>query len=98
MIDVALARVEGEGLARVTDPTPAVAFGGRRVCFLWSRRSGVVEVLERAQLLSGAKVIEDELKSRGMTSGSGVYRCFYAFRFRSPTSATHGWSSCPPCA
>jgi methylmalonyl-CoA/ethylmalonyl-CoA epimerase len=30
----------------VMDPVPAVAFGGRRVTFLWGRRSGLLELLE----------------------------------------------------
>jgi len=44
----AIRRLEALGMRLVSGPVPAVAFGGRRVAFLWSPKAGLLEVLERA--------------------------------------------------
>lgn len=44
--DSALASLEAEGFTRMDEPTPAPAIGGRRVCFLYSARIGMIELLE----------------------------------------------------
>lgn len=41
-----LATLEADGYTRMDEPTPAPAIGGRRVCFLYSARIGMIELLE----------------------------------------------------
>lgn len=41
-----LAALEADGYTRMDEPTPAPAIGGRRVCFLYSARIGMIELLE----------------------------------------------------
>ena len=41
-----LAALESGGYTRMDEPTPAPAIGGRRVCFLYSARIGMIELLE----------------------------------------------------
>ena len=43
-----LARLESSGFTRIDDPAPAPALGGRRVCFLMSARTGMIELLEES--------------------------------------------------
>jgi methylmalonyl-CoA/ethylmalonyl-CoA epimerase len=45
-LENAVKRLRGEGLVAVTEAAPAVAFGMRLVCFLWSRKAGLIELLE----------------------------------------------------
>jgi methylmalonyl-CoA/ethylmalonyl-CoA epimerase len=45
----AMGRLRAEGLVAVTQTAPAVAFGMRLVCFLWSSKSGLIELLEAQQ-------------------------------------------------
>lgn len=44
--DERLAGLEHEGYTRMDEPTPAPAIDGRRVCFLYSARIGMIELLE----------------------------------------------------
>lgn len=44
----AIATLEGSGARVVSPPTPAVAFGGRKVCFLMLRNLALVELIEAA--------------------------------------------------
>lgn len=44
--DAELARLEGSGFIRMGDAAPAPAIGSRRVCFLYSARIGMIEILE----------------------------------------------------
>jgi methylmalonyl-CoA/ethylmalonyl-CoA epimerase len=46
-LDSALQEARGVGLAIVADPTPAVAFGGRRIAWVYSRTRLLMELLER---------------------------------------------------
>lgn len=39
------------GFTPLADPVPAVAFEGRRVLFLWSATTGLMELLERGKAL-----------------------------------------------
>lgn len=48
-VDAALASLTSGGGRQVTRPSPAILFGGRRVCFVHTRL-GLVELLERAKL------------------------------------------------
>lgn len=41
-----LEKLEHEGYIRMDEPTPAPAIDGRRVCFLYSARIGMIELLE----------------------------------------------------
>lgn len=41
-----LAALESGGYTRMDEPMPAPAIGGRRVCFLYSARIGMIELLE----------------------------------------------------
>ena len=41
-----LAALESGGYTRMGEPSPAPAIGGRRVCFLYSPRIGMIELLE----------------------------------------------------
>jgi methylmalonyl-CoA/ethylmalonyl-CoA epimerase len=41
-------RLRALDFAVLTDPVPAVAFGGRRVAFLWGALTGLLELVERA--------------------------------------------------
>lgn len=45
-LDEALKRLRAERLVVAAPPAPAVAFAMRLVCFLWSRKSGLIELLE----------------------------------------------------
>ncbi len=37
------------GCGVITDPTPAIAFDNRRVVFLWSALTGLIELVERVE-------------------------------------------------
>jgi methylmalonyl-CoA/ethylmalonyl-CoA epimerase len=43
----ALAHFSELGLKPLAEPVPAVAFGGRRIVFLWGHHTGLLELLER---------------------------------------------------
>ena len=45
-IDAALQRGREHGFHRIGSPTPAVAFSGRRIAWVFSRTYGLVELLE----------------------------------------------------
>ncbi|MFI5300502.1 MAG: VOC family protein [Polyangiales bacterium] len=47
-LEPALASLDDAGFSIVMEPVPAIAFGGRRVCFTWSRASGLLELVEAA--------------------------------------------------
>jgi methylmalonyl-CoA/ethylmalonyl-CoA epimerase len=47
-LEPAMATLARSDLLAVADPAPAVAFGMRRVVFLWGNKSGLFELLERA--------------------------------------------------
>jgi methylmalonyl-CoA/ethylmalonyl-CoA epimerase len=46
-LEAGLREARGVGLVIVADPTPAVAFGGRRIAWVCSKRRLLVELLER---------------------------------------------------
>jgi len=46
-LESGLREARGVGLVIVADPTPAVAFGGRRIAWVCSKRRLLVELLER---------------------------------------------------
>jgi methylmalonyl-CoA/ethylmalonyl-CoA epimerase len=48
-LDEAMARAGGVSARLVSKPTPAVAFGGRNICFLMLRTMFLVELIEAAQ-------------------------------------------------
>ena len=52
-VDAALASLVSGGGRQVTRPSPAILFGGRRVCFVHTRL-GLVELLERADSEDGS--------------------------------------------
>lgn len=45
-LDAALARARRSGLHPLTRPAPAVAFGGRRIVWLFNKALGLIELLE----------------------------------------------------
>lgn len=45
-LDATLARLTQEGCARVSDPLPAIAFGGRRIAWVMTPTRHLVELLE----------------------------------------------------
>lgn len=45
--DAAIAFLRGQRLSPILGPVPAVAFNMRRVVFLWSNKSGLMELLEK---------------------------------------------------
>jgi len=44
--DAELASLEASGFTRMGEPAAAPAIGGKRVCFLYSARIGMIEILE----------------------------------------------------
>ena len=48
-LESGLGEATGVGLVVVADPTPAVAFGGRRIAWVCSERRLLVELLERSR-------------------------------------------------
>jgi methylmalonyl-CoA/ethylmalonyl-CoA epimerase len=46
--DAALTEIQAAGLRPISPPTPAVAFGGRRICFLMSPTLNLIEIIEAA--------------------------------------------------
>jgi methylmalonyl-CoA/ethylmalonyl-CoA epimerase len=48
----AIAELGELGLSSLSEPVPAVAFGGRRIVFLWGRDTGLIELLESREGLS----------------------------------------------
>jgi methylmalonyl-CoA/ethylmalonyl-CoA epimerase len=46
-LELGLREARGVGLVTVADPAPAVAFGGRRIAWVCSKRRLLVELLER---------------------------------------------------
>lgn len=46
-LELALQAAQSVGLVRVSDPKPAVAFGGRKIAWVCSRRFLLIELLER---------------------------------------------------
>jgi methylmalonyl-CoA/ethylmalonyl-CoA epimerase len=42
-----LARFRRHGCVKISGPTPAVAFGGRRIAFLFTPQRDIIELLER---------------------------------------------------
>jgi len=46
-LPAAVDRLRALEFAALTEPTPAVAFAGRRVVFLWSALAGLLELVER---------------------------------------------------
>jgi methylmalonyl-CoA/ethylmalonyl-CoA epimerase len=46
-LDDAVEALRNMGFFPVSDPSPAVAFGGRSVVFLWGAATGLLELLER---------------------------------------------------
>ena len=44
-IDAECARLADEGYLALSEPLPAPAFGGRKICYLWSRELGYMELL-----------------------------------------------------
>ncbi|VVE27480.1 lactoylglutathione lyase [Pandoraea capi] len=46
--DRALAALEDTGARRTADPAPAIAFGGRRIVFLFLPNGNIVEIVEAA--------------------------------------------------
>lgn len=47
-LEVAIASGRAAGFQPIRPPTPATAFGGRRIAWVYSRVLGLVELLERA--------------------------------------------------
>lgn len=47
-LEDAMANLRPRGFVPTAKPVPAVAFGGRRVVFLWGRFSGLLELVEAA--------------------------------------------------
>lgn len=45
-LDAAITFLRGQLLSQILGPVPAVAFNMRRVVFLWSSKSGLMELLE----------------------------------------------------
>ncbi len=56
--------------AALTEPVPAVAFGGRRVVFLWGALTGLLELVERA-LIGGGSARRTRRAAR-YGSGTGI--------------------------
>jgi methylmalonyl-CoA/ethylmalonyl-CoA epimerase len=46
-LGAAVEHLRGLGFGAPTDPAPAVAFGGRRVVFMWGPLAGLMELVER---------------------------------------------------
>ncbi len=46
-LDQAILELRKSGLTTASKPQPAVAFSGRPVSFLWSLKSGLIEVLQK---------------------------------------------------
>ena len=46
VLDEAMAQLREERFAPLSAPVPAVAFGGRRVVFLWAKKAGLLELVE----------------------------------------------------
>jgi methylmalonyl-CoA/ethylmalonyl-CoA epimerase len=53
-IDASVAQAKGAGFSAIRPATPATAFGGRRIAWVFHRQLGLVELLERARAESGA--------------------------------------------
>jgi methylmalonyl-CoA/ethylmalonyl-CoA epimerase len=49
-LEEATSSLKTRGTLLVYGPVPAIAFGLRRVVFLWGKKSGLVELLERTKL------------------------------------------------
>ena len=49
-LDLQIAALEAEGLRLISDPTPAVAFDGRRICWLLGPDQVLIELVERRTL------------------------------------------------
>jgi methylmalonyl-CoA/ethylmalonyl-CoA epimerase len=45
-LEAAVESLRAEGLTPTSEPVPAVAFGGRRIVFLWGTACGLLELLE----------------------------------------------------
>jgi len=45
-LEAAIARLSKNKLRAIRDPAPAIAFGGRRIVFLWGVSTGLLELLE----------------------------------------------------
>jgi methylmalonyl-CoA/ethylmalonyl-CoA epimerase len=48
-LDGAIKRLRAERLVIAAPPAPAIAFAMRLVCFLWSQKSGLIELLEASR-------------------------------------------------
>lgn len=48
-LEDAMSFLENRGSLLVYGPVPAIAFGLRRVVFLWGKKSGLVEILEKTR-------------------------------------------------
>jgi methylmalonyl-CoA/ethylmalonyl-CoA epimerase len=46
-LDAAITFLRGQRLSPILGPVPAIAFNMRRVVFLWSNKSGLMELLEK---------------------------------------------------
>jgi methylmalonyl-CoA/ethylmalonyl-CoA epimerase len=46
-LEAAIAELERREYRALGSPVPAVAFGGRRICFLWHADTGLIELLQR---------------------------------------------------
>ena len=48
-LEVEIARLEGLGLRLISEPKPAVAFAGRRICWLLGQDQVLTEIIERRE-------------------------------------------------
>ncbi len=46
-LEAAIEHLEASGMKLISDPKPAVAFAGRRICWLWGTDQLLVELVER---------------------------------------------------
>lgn len=46
-LEESIAELKKQKFLMVSKPSPAVAFGGKRVCFLFSKSVGLVELVEK---------------------------------------------------